>query len=83
MINSANRTKFTGKKIVFTGFLDSMSRAEAADKVINMGGTVRSHVGKDIDFVVAGSGAGSRLDKAQLLGIPVLDEAAFTGMFHA
>ncbi len=80
MINSATRTNLSGKKIVFTGLLDSMSRAEAADKVAVMGGMVRSHVGRDIDYVVAGSEAGSRMDKALELGVSVLDEAAFLAL---
>lgn len=64
-----------GMKIVLTGTLPTLSRPEATDLVENAGGKVTSSVSKATDLVVAGDEAGSKLEKAQHLGIPVIDEA--------
>jgi len=64
-----------GKTIVLTGAL-SMPRNEAKDKLQSMGAKVSSSVSKKTSFVFAGTDAGSKLDKANNLGIPVLDEAS-------
>ncbi len=66
---------FRGLKIVLTGTLPTLSRPEATELIENAGGKVTSSVSKATDFVVAGEEAGSKLEKAQQLGIPVLDEA--------
>ena len=66
-----------GKTVVVTGTLPSLSRSEAEDLIRRMGGTAAGSVSKKTDFVLAGEKAGSKLDKARQLGIPVLDEAAF------
>jgi len=66
---------FTGMSIVVTGTLPNLSRKEAEDLIRSMGGTAASSVSKKTAFVVAGEAAGSKLTKAQNLGIEVIDEA--------
>ena len=66
-----------GLTVVVTGTLPSLSRNEAEDLIRAMGGTAAGSVSKKTAYVLAGEKAGSKLDKAQQLGIPVLDEAAF------
>lgn len=64
-----------GKTFVLTGTLPNMTREEAKEKIEAAGGKVSGSVSKKTDFVVAGSTAGSKLDKARELGIVILDEA--------
>ena len=68
---------FAGKTVVLTGSLESMTRNEAADRIREAGGTVTSSVSKKTDYVVAGANPGSKADRADELGIEVLDETAF------
>ncbi|GAC1477503.1 MAG: NAD-dependent DNA ligase LigA [Gemmatimonadaceae bacterium] len=63
-----------GRTVVITGTLPSLSRAEAVDLVEAHGGRVTSSVSKATSFVVAGSDAGGKLDKARTLGVEVIDE---------
>lgn len=67
----------TGKTFVFTGEMAAMSRDAAKAKVRALGATTSESVSKKTDYVVAGPGAGSKLDKAKQLGVTTLDEAAF------
>ena len=69
--------KLAGKKVVFTGSLETMSRSEANDLVEAAGGDTSSSVGSGTDFVVAGEKAGSKLDAARKKGIRILTEAEF------
>ena len=64
-----------GVSVVLTGTLEGYSRDEAAEAIQAQGGKVSGSVSKKTSFVVAGSNAGSKLDKAESLGVPVLDEA--------
>ncbi len=64
----------SGKKFVLTGTLPNLSRKEASDLIVAAGGIVAGSVGKAVDYVVAGEAAGSKLTKAQSLGIPILSE---------
>lgn len=73
---SAPRT-LEGLTIVVTGTLPTLSRDEAKEAIIARGGKAAGSVSKNTSYVVAGEAAGTKLDKAQALGIPVLDEDAF------
>ncbi len=66
---------FEGKQFVLTGTLPTLKRDDAKAFIEARGGRVNSSVSKKTDFVVAGEEAGSKLDRAQELGIPILDEA--------
>ncbi|MFZ5854301.1 MAG: NAD-dependent DNA ligase LigA [Chloroflexota bacterium] len=66
-----------GKTVVVTGTLESFSRQEAEEAIRAAGGHPAGSVSRKTDYVVAGEGAGSKLARAQELGVPVLDEAAF------
>ena len=67
--------RIAGKTFVLTGTLPHWTRDEAKDRIEAAGGKVAGSVSKKTDYVVAGSEAGSKLDKARELGIPVIDEA--------
>jgi DNA ligase (NAD+) len=72
--------RFVGKTFVLTGRLENYSRDEAAKLVEDRGGRVSSSVSKKTDYVVAGDDAGSKLAKAESLGVAVLDEKEFHAM---
>ena len=74
--------KLAGKKFVFTGELEDFSREEAAQLVNNESGEVISAVSRNVDYVVAGQSPGSKLKKAQALGITVLNNAAFKELIY-
>jgi DNA ligase (NAD+) len=71
---------FSGKTFVVTGTLPSLTRDEAKDMVEAAGGKVAGSVSKKTDYVVAGAEAGSKLVKAQELGVTVIDEAALLAL---
>ncbi len=70
----------SGKSVVVTGTLEGFSREEAEEAVRTAGGKVAGSVSKKTDYVVAGEKAGSKLAKAQELGVEVLDEAGFRAL---
>ncbi|GBG13173.1 DNA ligase (NAD+) [Novimethylophilus kurashikiensis] len=71
---------FIGKTLVLTGTLPTLSRDEAKEKIEAAGGKVAGSVSKKTDYVVAGAEAGSKLAKAEELGVTILDEAALLEM---
>ncbi|MEO6655349.1 MAG: NAD-dependent DNA ligase LigA [Pyrinomonadaceae bacterium] len=74
--------RFTGKTFVLTGKLENYTRDEAAKLIEDRGGRVSSSVSKNTDYVVAGSDAGSKLSKAESLGLAVLAENEFRSMIQ-
>ncbi len=70
-------TRLSGKMFVLTGALAAYTRDEAADRIRARGGRVSSSVSKKTDYLVAGESAGSKLAKAEKLGVEILDETAF------
>lgn len=71
---------FEGMTVVVTGTLSAMGRSQAEEIIRENGGKAASSVSKKTSLVVAGESAGSKLTKAQALGVPVIDEAAFLKM---
>jgi len=71
---------FAGKTFVLTGTLPTLKREEASANIEALGGKVSSSVSKKTDYVLAGEDAGSKLEKAQKLGVKIIDEAEFVRM---
>jgi len=78
----ARSEKLRGKTFVLTGALKTFSRAEAKEKIRNLGGSVSESVSKKTDFVVVGENPGSKRDQAKKLGIKVISEEEFLKMVH-
>ncbi|WP_218221976.1 NAD-dependent DNA ligase LigA [Nesterenkonia sp. Act20] len=78
---SAPRT-LEGLTVVVTGSLDGYSRDESKEAIITRGGRAAGSVSKKTDYVVAGANAGTKLEKAESLGVPVLDEEKFTVLLN-
>ena len=70
-----NQAPLAGRTFVLTGTLSGLTRNEAADMILAAGGRVSGSVSKKTDFVVAGEDAGSKLERARELGVPVIGEA--------
>ncbi|HXR06240.1 MAG TPA: NAD-dependent DNA ligase LigA [Candidatus Acidoferrum sp.] len=68
---------FSGKSLVLTGSLASMTREEAADEIRARGGSVGSSISKNTDYLVAGENAGSKMEKATELGVQIMSEDEF------
>ena len=72
--------KLQGKVFVLTGTLKSMTREQAKTRIRDLGGNVSSSVSKKTDYVVAGESPGSKYDKAERLGVRIIDEKEFLGL---
>ena len=71
---------FSGRTVVITGTLSSYKRSAAQEEIRKRGGNVADSVSKQVDLVVVGEDAGSKLEKAKKLGIEIIDEAAFLAL---
>ena len=80
---TASAGLLSGKTVVLTGTLPSLTREEATAMIEAAGGKTSGSVSKKTDFVLAGAEAGSKLTKAQELGVKILDEAEFRRMLGA
>ena len=74
--------RFEGKTFVLTGTLEELTRGEATNLIEKFGGRTSSSVSKKTDYVLAGQEAGSKLTKAQELGVTILTEEEFKKMIH-
>jgi DNA ligase (NAD+) len=74
---AAVNSPIAGKTFVLTGTLPTLTRDAAKDMIESLGGKVAGSVSKKTDYVVAGAEAGSKLEKAQALGVAILDEVQF------
>ena len=77
---TSKENPFFGKTLVFTGTLPTLGRAEAKTMAQDVGAKVSGSVSKKTDYVIAGAEAGSKLEKAEQLGVTVIDEAEFLRM---
>jgi len=73
----------SGRTFVLTGTLPGLTRIEASEMIQAVGGHVSGSVSKKTDFVVAGEDAGSKLDRARELGVPIIDEAELRRLLRA
>jgi len=69
--------RLAGKTFVLTGTLETMTREDAEAAIERLGGKVSGSVSKKTSHLVVGADAGSKLEKAQSLGVPTMDEAEF------
>jgi DNA ligase (NAD+) len=77
---SASQGRLSGKTFVLTGTLESLARDDAKAKIRQLGGDVSESVSKKTDFVIAGQEAGSKLQKAESLGVKILSEKEFLNL---
>ncbi len=80
--SAKKHTPFTGKTIVLTGSLENFTRQQAAERIAAAGGKLSSSVSASTDFVLAGEKAGSKLNKANELGVKVINEKQFLDMLE-
>ena len=73
---------FSGKNVVLTGSLSSYKRSKAAELIVERGGKMSDSVSKSVNLVIVGADAGSKLAKAQKLGIEIWDEEKFLSVLN-
>ena len=81
-VPATSESALTDQTFVITGTLPTLKRSEAKSRILAAGGTVSGSVSKKTDFLVAGEKAGSKLTKAESLGVTVIDEAALLAMLE-
>jgi DNA ligase (NAD+) len=81
IVKEKTSAKLLGKNFVLTGSMESLTRDDAKQKIREAGGNISSSISGNTDFVVAGDEPGSKFDKAQKLGVKILDEKAFLKLF--
>lgn len=81
-IDDSTPRTLEGLSVVVTGSLEGYSRDESKEAIITRGGRAAGSVSKKTHYVVAGANAGTKLEKAEALGVPVLDEEAFTVLLN-
>lgn len=81
--SAAGAHPLSGKTVVLTGTLKTVTRAQAADRIRAVGGSVSSSVSKQTDFLVVGENAGSKLEEARKHGVKQLGEEEFLALFEA
>jgi DNA ligase (NAD+) len=74
------KDKLSGRTFLFTGSLSSLSRDEAKDRVINLGGNISSGITDDLDYLVVGESPGSKLEKAKQKDVKIINEEEFEGL---
>src|SRR5690625_1262580 len=82
-VTVADDSPIAGKVFVLTGTLPTLSRTEASNLIKQAGGKTSSSVSSNTDFVIAGASAGSKLEKAEALGISVMDESELLRLLNA
>lgn len=82
LVQNENDQRFQGKTFVLTGTLEKYTREEASEIIENFGGKVSSAVSKKTAYVLAGEEAGSKLTKAQSLGVTIINESEFANMIQ-
>lgn len=80
---STKQGAFSGKKVVLTGGLNNYTRTQASKLIEELGGTIASGISQSVNLVIAGSDAGSKLDKAKTLGIQIIDEQEFEKLLNS
>lgn len=76
-VEKLSSDRLAGQKFVLTGTLQSLSREEAKEKILGLGGEVSSSVSKNTNYLVAGAESGEKLSKAEVLGVTILNEEEF------
>ncbi len=79
-LNLDIKGKFSGKVFVITGTLSNMSRDEAKDKIRSLGGDISEAVSAKTSYLLAGEKPGTKLARAQELGVKILNEEEFLGL---
>ena len=72
-----NSSLLSGKSFCITGSLSFITRSKAEEKIVELGGTIKKSVSKNLNFLIAGDSPGSKLDKAKNLNVPILSEQEF------